>query len=223
MRHRAVVPGGPGAWVVACAAAELVGMTVAAGAARAGQAIVEGGTSTVVALALVVVAGVVEGTALGAAQVTVLGSHVTGLRRQRYVVLTVLVAGLGWAAASAPGVLAPADAGTSPAPWLVVAGGAGLGVVMGALLGTAQATALPPAGRRTWRWANVAAWPPAMVVILVGAGVPGVDWSLLPVLATGAVTGAAAGAVLGLVSGAFLPTLTRRVRPTRESGVLQVR
>ena len=50
-------------WVAACAAAETVGMTAAAGAAR-----VADGLPTSAALSVVVAGGLVEGTALGVAQ-----------------------------------------------------------------------------------------------------------------------------------------------------------
>ena len=89
-------------WVVACAAAETVGMTAAAGAARVSDGLV--GWS---ALGVVLAGGLVEGTALGVAQSTVLARVAPALVRARYLAATVIVAGLGWAAASAPSALAP--------------------------------------------------------------------------------------------------------------------
>ena len=106
-------------WTALCAAAEAVGMTASAGAARAGQALADrpgplGGTG--VALAVVVAGGLVEGVALGSAQAWPLGRWLTSLRRGRYVLATVLVAGLGWAAASAPSVLAGGGDGRETPP-----------------------------------------------------------------------------------------------------------
>ena len=189
-------------------------MTASAGAARAGQALTDrpgplGGTG--VALAVVVAGGLVEGVALGSAQAWPLGRWLTSLRRGRYVLATVLVAGLGWAAASAPAVLGGGDdGGAAPPLALVLLGAAGLGLVMGPVLGSAQAVALRGAAPHPWRWvgANAMAWPGAMCLIFLGASVPGADWPLGALLLDGAVTGAVAGAALGLVTGWFLPSLT---------------
>ena len=202
-------------WTALCAAAETVGMTAAAGAAKAAQAIVgESGTAseTTVALSLVVAGGLVEGVALGTAQAVGLGSWLPRLERTRWVLVTVAVAGLGWAAASAPAALSgEGDEGEGPPMVLVVAGAAALGAVMGTVLGAAQALVLRGQVARPWRWvtANAVAWPPAMVVIFLGASTPEHDWSVAKVMGLGTVTGAAAGAVLGLISARFLPSLVR--------------
>ncbi len=189
-------------------------MTASAGAARAGQTLTDrpgplGGTG--VALAVVVAGGLVEGVALGSAQAWPLGRWLTSLRRGRYVLATVLVAGLGWAAASAPSVLAgDDDGGATPPLGLVLLGAAGLGLVMGPVLGAAQAVALRGAASHPWRWvgANAVAWPGAMCLIFLGASLPEADWPVGAVLLDGAVTGAVAGTALGLVTGWFLPSLT---------------
>lgn len=200
-------------WTALCAAAEAVGMTAAAGAARAGQAVVDrpGALGSVgLALVIVVLGGLVEGIALGSAQARGLGRWLSSLQRGRYVLATVLVAGLGWAGASAPAVLSGDGGGSSPPLPLVLLGAAGLGLVMGPVLGSAQAVALRGAASHPWRWvgANAVAWPPAMCLVFLGASVPGADWPVAWLLLDGALTGAAAGAVLGLVTGWFLPSLT---------------
>ena len=200
-------------WTALCAAAEAVGMTAAAAASRIGHTLADrpgplGGAGA--ALAVVVAAGLVEGVALGSAQVWPLGRWLSSLRRGRYVLATVLVAGLGWAGASAPAVLTGDGGGDAPPLSLVLIGAAGLGLVMGPVLGLAQAVALRGATPHPWRWvsANAAAWPPAMCLIFLGASLPGENWPVAWLLLTGAVTGAAAGAALGLVTGWFLPSLT---------------
>ena len=97
-------------------------MTAAAAAARAADAVAarpEWWATTATALAIVVAGGLVEGLALGWAQSGQLRRRLPDLRRTRYVLWTVLVAGLGWAAASAPAVLRP-TAGRAPrrrSPW----------------------------------------------------------------------------------------------------------
>jgi hypothetical protein len=192
----------PSRWVAACAAAEAVGMTAAVLAARLG-----GDVPTGAALALVVAGGLVEGTALGTAQALLLGPVLPGLRRGRYVAATVLVAGLGWAGASAPAVLSGDDGGAAPPLGPVLLGAAGLGLVMGVVLGAAQTWALRGAARLPWRWttANTVAWPGAMAVIFLGATLPDAAWRLDAVLLLAVATGAAAGALLGAVTGRFVP------------------
>lgn len=200
-------------WTLYCAAAETVGMTAASGAARAGQALADrpgpwGGNGA--ALAVVVAGGLVEGVALGTAQALPLGDWLRSLRRGRYVLATVLVAGLGWAAGAAPGVLAGDDGGAEPPLALMLLGAVGLGLAMGPALGAAQASALRGAVPHPWRWvgANTLAWPAAMALIFLGASRPDDGWPLGWVLVDGAVTGAMAGSALGLVTGWFLPSLT---------------
>jgi F0F1-type ATP synthase assembly protein I len=121
----------------------------------------------------------------------------------------VLVAGIGWAAASAPAALSPDGDTTQPTTALIVLSALGLGLAMGPLLGSAQAVALRGTVRHPWRWvgANTLAWPPTMVVMFLGATTPSETWSVWSIAAVAASTGLAAGTVLGLTSGWFLPSL----------------
>jgi hypothetical protein len=126
-----------------------------------------------------------------------------------WALITIAVAGLGWAAASAPQTLS-GDAGGAPPPvGVVLAGAAGLGLAMGAVLGSAQALTLRGRVGHPWRWVSVsaAAWVPAMVVIFAGATAPSTSWHAYQIVPLGTVTGLTAGALLGLVSGTLLPTL----------------
>ncbi len=187
-------------------------MTAAAAAAKTSVAVVgEGprGRDAILAVALVSSAGLVEGAALGAFQSSGLSRRVPGLDRRRFLLGTLAVAGLGWAAASVPGVLAAPAEGSDPPLALLLAGALGLGVVMGALLGAVQATVLRGRVRHAARWvlASALAWGPAMVVVFAGATLPAADWSVVAVTGLGTATGLLAGAVLGLVSGVFLPSL----------------
>jgi hypothetical protein len=199
-------------WVVLCAAAEAIGMTAAATAATAAQAIAGEGAERAAVLAglgIVVAGGLVEGIAVGGLQARGLARLWPRLPARRWLLVTTAVAGLGWAAASAPAALSGGGDGSSPPVLLVLAGALALGAAMGALLGAAQAAVLRGVVRHPWRWvtASSAAWAPAMAVIFFGATVPGTDTPVLAVAALGTLTGALAGAVLGLVSGAFLPSL----------------
>jgi hypothetical protein len=200
-----------GRWILACAAAETIGMGVSAAAARVGQDVADGrGTGAHwLALGVVVAGGLVEGTALGVLQGQVLGVRWPRLSRFRYALFTVLVAGLGWAAASAPSVLSGGAADPGPPVALMVLGGLGLGLVMGPVLGLAQALALRAVVAHPWRWVlgNTAAWPVAMALIFTGASTAGAHWSLLELAAYGAATGALAGTALGLVSSLWVGAL----------------
>src|SRR5688500_12377355 len=104
-------------WVAGCAAAEAVGMTAAAAAARGGDAI--GGTAAVAALA--VAGGVVEALAVGVATAAGLRVAAPSLSRVRWTTVTTVVAGLCWGVGSLPAALSaarePAAAGPSPAAW----------------------------------------------------------------------------------------------------------
>jgi hypothetical protein len=201
-------------------------MTAAAAAAKSSQALVGepgNGREAAVALSLVVGGGLVEGLALGGLQAVALRRWLPELDRRRWLLVTTGVAGLGWALASAPAVLSGPDGGSSPALPLVLSGAVGLGAVMGALLGGAQAPGLRGHVRHPWRWvaANAAAWAPAMAIIFLGATAPRAEWPGPSVVVLGAVTGLAAGTVLGLVSGWFLPTLDGP--PTYNRPLVQVR
>lgn len=182
--------------------AEAVGITAAAAASRAGG---PGWSGPV----WVVLGGLVEGFALGVAQGSVLATTWPRLRIRQYVVVTTLVAGLGWALGSIPGAQSQDTGAADPPLGLVLLAAAGLGLLMGGLLGGAQAAVLRGVVRRPGRWiaANAAAWPLAMVVIFLGATRPGEDWSLASVLVVAAATGAAAGAVLGLGLWLWLRTM----------------
>ena len=199
-------------WITVCAVAEAIGMTAAATAAKASRALVgEPGNprEASLTLTLVVAGGLIEGLALGGLQAAGLGRLLPGLDRRRWLLVTTAVAGLGWALASAPAALSGTDDGSAPPLLLVLSGAAGLGAVMGLILGAAQARVLRGHVRHPWRWvgASATAWAPAMAVIFLGATAPEAEWSVPAVVALGTATGLVAGAVLGLVSWWFLDTL----------------
>ena len=189
-------------WLLACVLAETLGMAASAGAARAAGTV--GATS---GFLLVLAGGLAEGTALGLLQASAL--RPLGIRRLAWVLATVLVAGLGWAAASAPSTLSGDDPGGTPPLGLVLLGAAALGLVMGSVLGAAQAVVLRRHARHPWRWcgANACGWAVAMPVVFLGATTAGADWAWPVVVAYGALTGAAAGAALGTVTSVWLVSL----------------
>lgn len=186
-------------WIVACTFAEMIGMTAAAAAAKAADT----APSPLAALAIIVAGGLLEGAALGLLQANVLKRWLPAITARAWALATLVVAGLGWAAASAPSQLGDATDGGAPPLGLVLAGAAVLGAGMGALLGAVQALVMKGAVPHPVRWIGVStlAWTPTMTVIFFGATTPDVSWPVAAVIAWGSATGVVAGAVLGAVSG----------------------
>jgi hypothetical protein len=197
-----------GRWTAACVLGETIGMTAAAAAGVTAQHLDARGWSAVLSVGIVVLGGIVEGVALGGLQARAL-RNAPGARPRRWFLATVVVAGIGWAAASTPQALSDDSGSGSPPLLLVLAGAAALGAVMGALLGAAQAATFVPSLHHRWRWVGISAlaWTPAMAVIFLGASVPGSGWKAPVVIALGPLTGAAAGWVLGRSSGWLIPSL----------------
>jgi MFS family permease len=210
-------------WVTACVAAETIGMTASAAAARGATGLDAADVArAALGFALVVAGGLVEGSALGALQARALTERLGRRGRRAWLAVTLAVAGLGWAAGSAPATLSGDDSSAASPPLVVVlAGAAGIGLVMGALLGAAQAwvlsqRAIRPAARPgQWVLASTLGWPVAMVVIFAGATTAGADWPWPLVVGYGGVTGALAGLCLGLVTAPFLGRLDR---PRQDQG-----
>ena len=200
------------AWVARCAAAEAIGMTAAAAAARYTDHVLIDRTTLTILLAgtCILLAGLVEGTALGIAQAGALRRLLPGLPVVRYVMVTLAMAGVGWAAGSVPSLTAdPSSSSSAPAwPLMLLLGGL-MGATMGGLLGVAQSLVLRKHTIHAWRWvgANLAAWTPAMAILMVGASLPSRHWSLAVVLVWALATGALAGATLGLILGWFSSSL----------------
>src|SRR4051794_1481811 len=179
-------------------------MAASAAAARAAD-----GRPSGPGLAILLIGGLVEGAALGLLQARALAPLLDRGRRRSWAVVTLLVAGLGWAAGSAPAVLAGDGSGGAPPLPLVLVGAAALGLVMGAGLGAAQATVLRHVVRHRWRWvtANAAGWAVAMTLVFAGATTTGPSWPWTTLVLYGALTGALAGTCLGLVTGLWLDVL----------------
>jgi hypothetical protein len=203
------------AWLTACVTAESVGMTAAALAWKGADRL----DDTAAALSVVVAGGLVEGFALGALQGRVLGRRFDRALARGWTVTTTLVAGLGWAAGSAPSVLATSDgAGEGPPLGLVLLGAGAMGAAMGLALGAAQSLLLRGRAVRPWRWTAVSAlaWAPTMVVVFVGAGVPSSDWPTLAVVVTATLAGAAAGTVLGVLTRPWPAPVVPALRAPRD-------
>ncbi len=191
-----------GRWIAACSAAEAIGMTAAASAAR----FADTAATPVIGLTLIVAGGLIEGLALGILQAIVLSRALPGFKPAAWITATAVIAGFGWAAASASSQLS-GSGGDAPTIGWTIAGAAALGAAMGALLGAAQAVVLRNVVPRSTRWIAISAiaWTPAMVVTFVGATTPDVTWATGAVIVLGAGTGALAGALLGAISSLLWP------------------
>jgi len=208
-------------WVTACTLAETVGMTASAAAARGATSLADSGVARAALLGfvLVVAGGLVEGTALGVLQSRALADRLGPRGRSGWVAVTLLLAGVGWAAGSAPATLAGDDGGGAEPPLVaILLGAAGIGLVMGALLGAAQAwvlarrAAYPAAHPGRWVVGSALGWTAAMTVIFGGATTAGAGWAWPAVTAYGTGTGALAGLALGAVTAPFLARLDGTAR-----------
>jgi hypothetical protein len=200
-------------------------MTAAAAAWRLTTALVGEPSSAregAVAVALAAGAGLVEGVALGIAQARGLAGYLTPRARRRWVQATCVVAVAGWALASLPSTVMAADAGPEPPRLLTIAGGAGLGALMGLAMGGAQSLVLRGQVARPGRWvvANVLAWAPAMAVLFTAASTPEASWPTVSVVGLGAGSGVVAGALVGALTAPYVVNgRLRRAQPPAVAGI----
>lgn len=213
-----------GRWTLACGAGETVGMAAAAGTAGLLLATVgepHDWPSAFAVWAGSIAGGAVEGLAVGLFQLWVLRPWLPALPGRRWVWVTVVVAMAGWALGMAGPALVfwrVTDSGTAggdqaaaagPPLWVMPLAGAAMGLLLGAVFGTAQARVLRGHVARPQRWiaANSAGWAAALAVMMTGASIPSGPWPWRQLLALGALTGVLAGLAIGAVTGLFLPAL----------------
>ena len=185
-------------WLLHCTIGEAAGIALVAVA----YASADRGLAPLVPAVLA--AGAWEGLCLGLAQALVLGR--AGVGASHWVLATLLAATLGYGLSLLGGAGAGGAAGPEPPLALTLAAAAGLGAVMGVMMGAIQWTAarlfLEP---RAWIWRNAAGWALAMPAIFAGSASVGPDWPLPAIALAGAVSGAVAGALLGLLTAPALP------------------
>jgi hypothetical protein len=186
-------------WFLACALGEAAGIAVVATT----YAAMDRGLLTGLALPSLA-AGAWEGACLGTAQALILRRF--RIAAPRWIGLTLAAAVLGYGLSLLGGAGQGGDGQAEPSLAMMGLLGAGLGVVMGAMMGTLQA--LAGRGRlraRRWICANMAGWAPAMAAIMLGAGSVDASFSLACIATAGAVSGAIAGLALGVITGFALP------------------
>lgn len=190
-------------WLLVCMLGEAIGI---AGMATAYVATDSGSLPYT---ATILVAGGIEGLALGAFQALVLRGRVRGFSSTGWIVATLGVALLAYGASLAFGAGAPAaaDAATVAPPLFLILPAAGaVGLVLGALMGAAQAMfgRLHHVPVMRWSLASGLGWALAMVVITAAAS-SFVPQTLGAAALIGGLTGAAAGLLLGLATLFALP------------------
>jgi len=203
-------------WVGANALAELVGLALAAVVTVAGVSAVQavlgtGGGLGIVAVA--VLAGAVEGAAVGYFQWQVLRGHLVNLRRAPWIRASAVGAAIAWplgfiAAFILGGVLFTEQ----PGALTVAMVGAGFGLALGGILGFTQWVVLREhvKGGGWWIIANALAWTVGIIIAFVGASLPTESTSVAISVALAAATGLAAGVIVGAIHGAVLVWLLAR-------------
>ncbi len=212
-----------GHWIAANAAAEALGLgtTLAVGY---GLVTISAGTDTlpaVLTLLLMTASGAIEGVVVGLLQWHVLRGPFPQIGRVAWTVATLIGALAAWFLGSLPSTMLsggaePADpAAYEPAAWVVLLMAAGMGLVLGILLGYPQWRLLRKHVRGAWIWlpANALAW--ALGMPLIFATIDRVmEIKLLLLAGFAMLLGLAiTGAVVGLVHGAALVQLASSAPP----------
>lgn len=198
-------------WTRACVVSSMIGVTAGAAAGVIGRHLDGNDTrAQLLGLVVVLVGGLVAGVALGRLQSRAF-LDVLERRSRLWVLVTVPVAAVGWAAASAPSGYAEGGSSTSSlglGAFLLT--GLLVGAAMGSLLGVVQALVLRPLVSHPWRWIaiNALAWSPAVAVIFLGTRLVPDSWPGMSALIAAPVVGAAAGFVAGRILGSLVPALS---------------
>jgi hypothetical protein len=198
--------------VIATTCGELAGFAIPAivGAAAASADIGEGAS-----MAVLVLAGVGEGTVLGWAQSRMLRRELPELRTGSWIRATAAGAAVAWAIGMLPSTLGRQLLELWP-PLLV-----GLGVVAGVVLlasiGFAQWLVLRRHidGSGSWVVANALAWVAGLAVVFAAIGIAPGDSPVL-IATFGVLGGLGMGLTVALVTGLYLVRLLDRAKPVSQ-------
>jgi hypothetical protein len=208
-------------WIAACTAGELLGFGAAA--LWAWIAVLVFGAEPVSwmgrlgVLALMILAGVCEGTVLAALQWSALRHWFPGLQARPWISATAAVAAFGWFVGMLPSTLI-GNSGTDPARlidppwWLVMAGAALFGALAGALFGCAQWLVLRRHAHGAGRWimANAVGWALGLPWSYLAGSSTDVSQALLWAV----VSAVLAGALMGLAVALATAHALLRLQPT---------
>lgn len=194
-------------WVVAFVGGEVVGLGLAAPVGAAAMAMGDGETGARrVAVAILggVLAGLVEGSAVGWAQWRVVRAPFPRIGRRAWIVATAAGAALAWAIGMSLGTLVGVE--EEPPFAVVIVLAALLGGGLGALLGAGQWLVLRRHVRRSGRWvlANALGWTAGMVVAFGGSALVGEGVPVGVIALVGALTGAAMALAPAVATGRAL-------------------
>lgn len=214
-------------WVLLCAAAEMLGIALAAGWWLAADSL-NPEPRTVLArfamLELKALAGLVEGLVLGVAQAWWLKARYPALPVTGWAMLTTALAVAGWGIGSSFSIFSASGAATPPPaaaldlPMVAVLA-ATIGALLGGSFGLVQWIALRQAAARAHWWiiANAAGWALAMPCVYLAASVDGASpvGTALLALAGGAGAGLMLGAITAIALRAMPPRTMRSGEPKR--------
>jgi hypothetical protein len=195
-------------WVVATTCGKLVGFTVPAVVSAAAPSV---GVGQIASVALLVLAGVGEGTVLGWAQSRMLRRELPELRTGAWIRATAAGAAAAWTIGMLPSTFTAQLLELWPP--MLAALGVLAGVALLATIGFAQWLVLRQQVERSGIWvlANALAWIAGLAVVFTAIGVaPGDSPAFIAVF--GVVGGLAMGLTVALVTGLFLVRLLDRVR-----------
>lgn len=217
-------------WVLANGIGEMLGLGTTALAGWAAFTSIDDGTdparAILVVLSLIAVAAVCEGVIVGVLQGRVINRYLGNVPVGRWASATVIGAAIAWTLGMIPSTVmgiggttgSGGGAPQEPELWAVLLMAAGMGALLGPVLGIPQWRALrgsvPRAGR--WVWANVLAWAAGMPVIFLGTGTIEEYSSTLTVVAVLVGSFLAAGLVVGAVHGVVLK---RMVEESEDLGI----
>jgi hypothetical protein len=201
-------------WTFVCGIGEFLGIGAAAGAAFSFFLLV-GETDTtgerVASLIVVVCAGILEGLITGSLQWSILRQQFVDMKAKKWLICTVLGAAVAWLIGMTYPTFFISDTASSsePSRVMIVFLAAGSGIVLGAVFGFFQWLELRrhTMGASWWIVANTVAWIVGLVVIYLGASLPGSDTAIGTVVLIGAVSGLVAGLLVGAITGIFLVRL----------------
>ena len=199
-----------GRWVVATTCGELAGFTIPA---IVGATATSVGVGQSASMALLVLAGVGEGTALGWAQSRMLRRELPELRSGDWIRATAAGAAVAWTIGMLPSTFSQQLLELWPP--MLLALGVLAGVVLLASIGFAQWLVLRRHvdGSGIWVAANALAWIAGLAVVFAAIGVAPEDSPVL-IAAFGVVGGLGMGLMVALVTGLFLVRLLDRAKPT---------
>jgi hypothetical protein len=192
-------------WTLAFVLGELVGFVPPA---ATGAALGAAGASDALLVTALVLAGLLEGAAIGTAQAYVLRRVLPALPPLRWVLATALGAALAWLAGMGGVALVQA---AGPVAWWVVAPGMVVGLLaMGTLQWWVLRRHVPHSGR--WVPVTSGAWLLGVMIPVAALSLTPNAWPPAAFAVVGVVAAVAMGATVGLLTGGTLVRLLRRAR-----------